>query len=166
MGVSLKMYSLLWTVNGLLIVLGQPVVHVFLKKWLNTTTSQILAGYVIFVVSFVIVGNAHNFNGFLVSMIILTIGEMLVWPGVPTIASELAPEGRAGFYQGVVNSTATGGRMIGPLFGGMITDLFNMDILFKTSIGLLVFSFILTTIYSRNRQTNKAQSETSHPISI
>ncbi|WNB93076.1 MFS transporter [Bacillus sp. NEB1478] len=165
-GVSLKMYSLLWTVNGLLIVLGQPVIHVLLKKWLKTTTSQILVGYVIFVVSFVIVGNAHNFNGFLVSMIILTIGEMLVWPGVPTIASELAPAGRAGFYQGVVNSTATGGRMIGPLFGGMITDLFNMDILFKTSIGLLVIAFALTTVYSKNRQTIKAQKESAQPLSI
>ena len=37
-------------------------------------------------------------------MIILTFGEMFVWPRVPTIANYLAPEGKQGQYQGVVNS--------------------------------------------------------------
>jgi predicted MFS family arabinose efflux permease len=162
LGVTLKMYSLLWTVNGLFIVLGQPLINVFLKKWLHSTTSQILVGYVIFIISFVIVGNAKDFSGFMIAMIVLTIGEMLVWPGVPSIAAELAPQGRAGFYQGIVNSTATGGRMLGPLFGGMIADLFNISILFQTIIGLMVLAFMLTIVYIRNRQsirkTNPSQS--------
>jgi predicted MFS family arabinose efflux permease len=162
LGVTLKMYSLLWTVNGLFIVLGQPFINVFLKKWLQSTTSQILVGYVIFIISFVIVGNAKDFSGFMIAMIVLTIGEMLVWPGVPSIAAELAPQGRAGFYQGIVNSTATGGRMLGPLFGGMIADLFNISILFQTIIGLMVLAFMLTIVYNRNRQsigkTNPSQS--------
>lgn len=162
LGVTLKMYSLLWTVNGLFIVLGQPLINIFLKKWLQSTTSQILVGYVIFIISFVIVGNAQDFSGFMLAMIVLTIGEMLVWPGVPSIAAELAPKGRAGFYQGIVNSTATGGRMLGPLFGGMIVDIFNISILFQTIIGLMVLAFMLTIVYSRNRQsirkTNPSQS--------
>jgi predicted MFS family arabinose efflux permease len=162
LGVTLKMYSLLWTVNGLFIVLGQPLINIFLKKWLQSTTSQILVGYVIFIISFVIVGNAQDFSGFMIAMIVLTIGEMLVWPGVPSIAAELAPKGRAGFYQGIVNSTATGGRMLGPLFGGMIADIFNISVLFQTIIGLMVLAFMLTIVYSRNRQsirkTNPPQS--------
>jgi MFS family permease len=157
LGVSLKMYSLLWTVNGLFIVLGQPLINVFLKKWLRATTSQILVGYCIFVISFLIVGNAKDFTGFMTAMVVLTIGEMLVWPGVPSIAAELAPQGRAGFYQGVVNSTATGGRMLGPLFGGMVADLFNISVLFQTIIGLMVISIILTIVYSKNRQSIKHQ---------
>ncbi|OOE13972.1 MDR family MFS transporter [Fictibacillus arsenicus] len=160
LGVTLKMYSLLWTVNGLFIVLGQPLINVFLKKWLQSTTSQILVGYVIFIISFVIVGNAQDFSGFMIAMIVLTIGEMLVWPGVPSIAADLAPKGRAGFYQGIVNSTATGGRMLGPLFGGMIADIFNISILFQTIIGLMVLAFMLTIVYSRNSQSisNPSQS--------
>lgn len=161
LGVTLKMYSLLWTVNGVFIVLGQPLVNLFLKRWLHSTTSQILVGYCIFVISFVMVGNAKDFSGFMMAMIVLTIGEMLVWPGVPSIAAELAPEGRAGFYQGIVNSTATGGRMLGPLFGGMIADLFNISVLFQTIIALMVLAFILTIIYSKNRhaiqQTDASQ---------
>lgn len=165
LGVTLKMYSLLWTVNGLFIVLGQPLVNLFLKKWLHSTSSQILVGYVIFIISFIIVGNAKDFSGFMIAMVVLTIGEMLVWPGVPSIAAELAPQGRAGFYQGIVNSTATGGRMLGPLFGGMVADLFNISILFQTIIGLMVIAFILTIVYSRNRHSLKKQ-ETSQPAAI
>ncbi|MCM3731096.1 MFS transporter [Fictibacillus nanhaiensis] len=165
LGVTLKMYSLLWTVNGLFIVLGQPLVNLFLKKWLHSTSSQILVGYVIFIVSFIIVGNAKDLSGFMIAMVVLTIGEMLVWPGVPSIAAELAPQGRAGFYQGIVNSTATGGRMLGPLFGGMVADLFNISILFQTIMGLMVIAFMLTIVYSRNRHSFKKQ-DTSQPAAL
>jgi MFS family permease len=164
LGVSLKQYSLLWTVNGLLIVLGQPLVNLFLKKWLHATVSQILTGYVIFIVSFVVAGNAHDFKGFMTAMIVLTIGEMLVWPGVPSIAADLAPQGRAGFYQGIVNSTATGGRMLGPLFGGMIADFYNISVLFQTMIGLLVLSFILTVVYAKNRVRTESQKPSSMAV--
>ena len=44
-------------------------------------------------------------------MIILTFGEMFVWPRVPTIANYLAPEGKQGQYQGVVNSASTVGSI-------------------------------------------------------
>lgn len=50
-------------------------------------------------------------------MIILTFGEMFVWPAVPTIANYLAPQGKQGQYQGVVNSASTVGKAFGPLIG-------------------------------------------------
>ncbi|MCM3718011.1 MFS transporter [Fictibacillus phosphorivorans] len=81
-------------------------------------------------------------------MIVRTVGEMLVWPGVPSVAAKHAPKGRAGFYQGIVNRTATGGRMLGPLFGGMLVDIFNIRILFQTIMGLLVLVLMLTIVYS------------------
>ena len=103
----------------------------------------------IFIVSFGVVGTANEFKGFLAAMIILTVGEMLVWPVIPTIANDLAPKGREGFYQGIVNSTATGGRMIGPLLGGLLVDLYGIVILFGVLIFLLVFGLVLTYLYDR-----------------
>ncbi len=86
---------------------------------------------------------------FMAAMIILTVGEMLVWPAVPTIANDLAPKGREGFYQGFVNSTATGGRMIGPLLGGVLVDLYGMNMLFFVLIGLLFVAMFTTSIYDK-----------------
>lgn len=147
--ISLDQYSLLWTINGALIVLGQPIINSALKFLEKQIKVQIMIGLSIFIVSFLMVAKAETFTHFLVAMIILTIGEMLVWPAVPAIANTLAPKGREGFYQGIVNSTATGGRMIGPLLGGILVDTFNINVMFYVLIGFLVVSIVTTSIYDR-----------------
>lgn len=147
--ISLNQYSVLWTINGALIVLAQPLLLLVLKKYANHLKGQIMIGFCIFIVSFGVAGIASDFKGFLAAMVILTVGEMLVWPVVPTVADQLAPKGREGFYQGIVNSTATGGRMIGPVLGGMLVDFYGMGVLFGFLMGLLVLSLILASIYDR-----------------
>lgn len=148
--ISLKQYSFLWTVNGALIVLGQPFLNRALRSFEKNIKSQMVVGMLIFIVSFMVAAKAGGFSGFLTAMVILTIGEMLIWPAVPTIAAKLAPKGREGFYQGIVNSTATGGRMIGPVLGGLLVDLYGMSMLFTVLIILLVFAIFTTIIYDRN----------------
>lgn len=150
LNVSLKQYSLLWTINGALIVLGQPFISFIIHRFNRALKVQIIIGIVIFILSFFVVGNAVSFNGFLAAMIILTIGEMLAWPAVPTIANDLAPNGKAGLYQGIVNSTATGGRMIGPLLGGVVVDLFSIDYLFYLVIIFYLIAAVATLLYDRS----------------
>ncbi|HEY4552188.1 MAG TPA: MFS transporter [Bacillaceae bacterium] len=147
--ISLKQYSVLWTINGALIVLAQPLLQYVLKKVKNSLKGQIITGFLIFIVSFGVAALAHDFRGFAAAMIILTVGEMLVWPVVPTIADQLAPKGREGFYQGIVNSTATGGRMVGPLLGGVLVDIYGMEVLFGSLMGLLAIGLILAFFYDR-----------------
>lgn len=148
--ISLTQYSLLWTVNGALIVIGQPLLNGVMKRLTSSLKLQMLIGIGIFILSFLVAGKASAFSGFLVGMIILTIGEMFIWPAVPTVAFALAPKGREGFYQGIVNSTATGGRMIGPILGGMLVDLYSMSTLFIVLIGLFLIAIITTLIYDRS----------------
>ena len=81
--------------------------------------------------------------------IILTIGEILVWPTFPTIANKLAPKEREGFYQGFVNSTATGGRVLGPLLGGIAVDYFGIHVLFIILLFLLCIGTLTTILYDR-----------------
>jgi MFS family permease len=146
LGISLRQYSLLWTINGALIVLGQPLASQLVKR-AKSLKSQIIVGISIFIISYIILIFAEQFSVFVVAMVILTIGEMLVWPAVPTVANDLAPEGRAGFYQGIVNSTATGGRMIGPLFGGIMVDLYGIHMLFYLLIALFFVAIAATLSY-------------------
>lgn len=155
LGVALWKYSLLWSINGLLIVLGQPLVTIVTKR-LKSPKAQILTGIAIFVISFVFLLFAHDFTGLLIAMIILTLGEMLVWPAVPFVAQELAPPGRAGFYQGFVNSTGTAGRMVGPLLGGVVVDLFNIHLLFYFLIFIYVGAVFTTLIYDRGFKNNSS----------
>lgn len=153
--ISLKEYSLLWTINGLLIVFGQPLVTFFVRAFQDNLKKQIVIGIFIFMGSFGITAFANDFKGFLAAMLILTIGEMFVWPAVPTVASQLSPKGREGFYQGIVNSTATAGRMFGPVLGGVLVDLYGMPVLFVTLIAFLLVSLGLTVIYDRPLKKRK-----------
>lgn len=163
--ISLTQYSFLWTINGALIVLGQPILNKVLKHLSASLKVQILIGIGIFILSFLIVAQATAFSGFLAGMIILTIGEMFIWPAVPTVAFELAPQGREGFYQGIVNSTATGGRMIGPLLGGVIVDLYSMSTLFIILIGIFLLAIITTLTYDRILKSEKNLTDVNLPVS-
>jgi MFS family permease len=147
--IAISQYSILWTVNGAMIVIGQPIINRMVKPFEKNLKVQILIGMVIFIGSFMVAAGAREFSGFLAAMAILTIGEMLIWPAVPTIADSLAPKGREGFYQGIVNSTATGGRMIGPLLGGMLVDFHGMPALFTVLILLLFGAMFTTIVYDR-----------------
>ncbi|MEH7157546.1 MDR family MFS transporter [Neobacillus drentensis] len=151
--ITLTQYSLLWSINGALIVVGQPLLNIVLKRLSASLKLQMIIGIAIFIVSFIVAGKSIAFSGFLVGMIILTIGEMFIWPAVPTVAFTLAPKGREGFYQGIVNSTATGGRMLGPLMGGMIVDMYNMSALFTILIVLFLIAIGTTILYDRNIKT-------------
>lgn len=153
--ISLTQYSLLWSINGALIVIGQPLLNGVLKHLTASLKIQMIIGIGIFIVSFLVAGKAEAFSGFLVAMIILTVGEMFIWPAVPTVAFDLAPKGREGFYQGIVNSTATGGRMLGPLLGGMLVDFFSMSILFIVLIGLFIIAILTTLLYDHRLKVQK-----------
>jgi len=148
LGIPISSYGLLWTVNGVLIVLGQPLVNMIIKR-MPSTKLQMVIGIIIFIGSFSILSFAHSFVGLVLAMAVLTFGEMFVWPAVPTIANDLAPQGRVGFYQGFVNSAGTGGRMIGPLFGGMMVDLFNMSVLIDVIFVLFIGAMVTTLMYER-----------------
>ena len=149
LGLSLKQYSLLWTINGLLIVAAQPLIAPLVKRWENNLKRQLVFGVVLIAISFGIVAFAGDFKMFAAAMVVLTFGEMFYTPVLPTIANQLAPKGRQGFYQGIINSAATGGRMIGPLFGGIMVDQFGMMALMSILVVIVVIAIIPCLVYDR-----------------
>ncbi|MDG5787756.1 MFS transporter [Evansella sp. AB-P1] len=151
-GIPLSQYSLLWTINGAMIVFCQPFIKFFIVRWIQSLKSQIYVGVCIFMTAYLVLSQAEIFPAFLAAMVILTIGEMFVWPAIPTIAHQLAPKGKAGFYQGIVNSVGTGGRLIGPFFGGLLVDLYGMSVLFYILTLLLIIPIITTIVFDRKLQ--------------
>ncbi|MFA9559098.1 MDR family MFS transporter [Evansella sp. AB-rgal1] len=149
LGIPLSQYSLLWTINGGMIVFCQPFVKFFIVRWFTSLKAQIYVGIVIFSCAYLVLSKAEIFTAFLVAMIILTLGEMFVWPAIPTIAHQLAPEGKAGFYQGIVNSIGTGGRLIGPFFGGLLADIYGMSVLFYVLAAMFVIPIVTTALFDR-----------------
>lgn len=157
LGMEVSQYSLLWTINGVLIILAQPLVK-FVGMKIASTKVHIYIGNTIFLLSFVYLLFADTFIEFALAMAILTIGEVLVWPAVPALANDLAPKGKTGFYQGIINSVGAAGRMTGPVLGGIIVDSSNIHVLFILLIVLFIIPYITTFSYDRKMLKEKESS--------
>ncbi|KRG10462.1 MDR family MFS transporter [Staphylococcus sp. NAM3COL9] len=144
---SMSQYSLLWTVNGIMILVAQPLIMPVIRLLKGNLKYQMFVGIAIFIVSFLVTSFAEQFSVFMIGMIILTLGEMFVWPAVPTIANQLAPKGKEGAFQGYVNSAATVGKAFGPLIGGVLVDSLNMKAMFLSMMVLLVIAVFFLMIY-------------------
>lgn len=115
---TVKDYSFVWTFNAVVIVLFQPLLTYF-DNWLyQHIRARLNAGFLLFALSFGILLFAHQYWHFLVAMGVLTLGEILAFPGVSTFVDGLVLESQRGQYQGIVNACASFGRAVGPLIGG------------------------------------------------
>lgn len=155
MGIPFFVYSLLWTINGLLIVCGQPLVNM-LSPYVRLST-QIIIGWVIFASSFIILIFSHSLAGFTTSMIILTIGDMLSLPGAPAWVATMTTLDEAGHYQGLVSMTSSIGRAIGPLYGGFAIDEWSYRFLFTSCVVVMGLSIIAVVAYMRWMQRKPNQ---------
>ena len=149
LGITLKQYSLLWTINGALILAAQPLIKPIIDRLENKLKTQMIIGIVVFMGSSIVVSFAENYSMFITAMVLLTIGEIFLWPAVPTIASQLAPKGKEGFYQGIVNSMATIGRMIGPFLGGILVQAYGTPMMILILTSFMIFTILTTLIYDR-----------------
>jgi MFS family permease len=149
LGMSLSQYSLLWTINGFMIVAVQPIIKPLVNYWEKKIKHQLALGLFLMSMSFIVVHFAQDFKLFAAAMVILTFGEVFFTPVIPLIANKLAPPGQQGFYQGLVNSATTIGRMIGPIFGGVMVDIYGIQILMLILSVLIVLAIIPCLIYDR-----------------
>ncbi|MBF0738405.1 MFS transporter [Staphylococcus arlettae] len=147
--ISMGQYSLLWTVNGILILVAQPLISPIIRLLKGNLKYQMYIGIAIFILSFFVTSFAQQFSIFMIGMVILSLGEMFVWPSVPAIAHKLAPTGKEGAYQGYVNSASTIGKAIGPVFGGVIVDTFNMQIMFLAMMALLFIALGFVYLFGK-----------------
>lgn len=133
-------YSLLWTLNGVLIIVGQPLVNK-LSPYIKLS-NQIMVGLLIFASSFLLLIFARSLWAFALDFVILTVGEMTSFAGLPAWISQLTTVNETGHYQGLLNITMSIGRAIGPLYGGFVIDQGNYQDLF-VSVFLLIAGTLL-----------------------
>ncbi len=128
LGITLPAYSLLWTLNGLIVVFGQPVLNLFVTRR-RSLYAQLHFGIWLYVLSFGLLLTTSRYAIFVAAIAIVTFGEMLLWPGIPAAIDRLAPKNRRGFLLGAAGGAAAAGRTFGPLIGGSVYDNFGPGIL-------------------------------------
>lgn len=153
-GLPLSAYSVLWTLNGLLIVLGQPLLGLAVRVF-RSLSSQMFVGTALFACAFGVMLASDEYPAFAASMTLLTAGEMFLWPAVPAAVAQLSPPSRLGFFQGFIGTAVSTGRMAGPVVGGLLFDHLPYSYLLLSTIGLLLVPAGCFAIYAAYQGGNR-----------
>lgn len=147
LGMPTRNYADLWMINGITIILLQKVV----SGWANKHPYQIsvILGSLIFASSFFFLMFVKEFWQIVLVFELLTIGEMLQSPQVPAWVAKITPKEVAGQAQGFVSMMISSGRVIGPIYSGIMMDsgLMNMMFLSVFVMMLLITASLAWTIF-------------------
>lgn len=150
LGFDLSVYSLLWTLNGALIVVGQPLLSWVLRR-VRRAAAQMVLGLALIAAALALLLTSSRYGVFVGSMVLLTFGEMLLWPVIPASVARLSPPSRRGTLQGFILSGATFGRMLGPLLGGMLYDASGFNVQIAVMSAGLVVPLLAVLLFDRTR---------------
>lgn len=153
MGIPMRDYSMLWTLNAGLIVVFQMILG-RLAHYFHNLYIQVYAGIAFIALSFVTLIFAKDYLHFVIAMVILTMGEATALPAIPAIVNQLTPAAIKGKYQGMSNAWASVGRAFGPLFGGLVIDFASYTSLFVTAaLAILVMLGVNLVVVTKNRES-------------
>ena len=154
-GIPLSLYSVLWTLNAGLIVVIQIITN-WIARYYENLILQILFGILMVASSFVVLIFAKSYYMFVISMVVLTIGEATAFPTIPALVNTLTPVSVKGKYQGAVNAWASAGRAFGPLLGGLIIDAQSYVALFIIAT-ITIFLVLITLATTWNLTKSKLE---------
>lgn len=113
-------FGLIMATNAAMVVLFQyPIAHVLERYRLGPVVASgaLFVGLGVGLVAF-----SSNFTLFLLSMVIVTIGELIFAPSSTAFVAKVAPDAMRGRYMGVYGMTLGLAFGLGPVVGGAIND--------------------------------------------
>lgn len=119
-GVPESLYGFLPVTNAVMVVLLQVLVTQWTKR--QPTLRMVALGSLFYAVGVGSVALGTGFWGFWVSMVIMTIGELIAVPTSSTFVANLAPADMRGRYMSLYGLTWSIGSGVGGLAGGLLSD--------------------------------------------
>jgi MFS family permease len=119
-GVMENEYGLIPTTNAIMVVLFQLGVTQITKRYPSMWVLTL--GSILYAVGVGMVAFGHNFWGFWIAMVVVTLGELTLIPTATTFAANKAPAEMRGRYMSVYNLCWGVASGIGPLIGGFLND--------------------------------------------
>ncbi|MFP5113166.1 MDR family MFS transporter [Bacillaceae bacterium C204] len=154
-------FSTLITINAVMVVfLQMPISHVAEKFRLMQV---MVVGTVFMAAGLVAFSFVTGWTTAILAIVLLTIGEILIFPSNSMMIDQLAPEHLRGTYFGAAQFRKIG-NFLGPLIGGYLLSQFQGQIMFWilsiTTLGGVVFfsagnKFFMNTKVTQNKKNTK-----------
>jgi EmrB/QacA subfamily drug resistance transporter len=133
-----------WVINayaltfGVLIVTGGRLADMFGRR------RAFFVGTAIFASMSALGGIAPSETWLIVSRVLMAIGGALMWPAILGMTYEILPAEKAGLAGGIIIGAAGLGNALGPLIGGVLTDLLSWRWIFFLNVPISVLAVLIT----------------------
>jgi MFS family permease len=155
-GLPEYLYSWLPITNALMCVFVQYFVTMFTRHRRNE--SMIALGMFIYAVGVGSVAFMSSFWGFLLSMILMTFGELTLIPTATTYVANRAPEDLRGRYMTLYWLTWGLARALAPVIGGYLNDAISPRAIWIGGLLLGLVSTAALVMMNRNSQVALSKS--------
>ncbi|MFA0810183.1 MFS transporter [Microbulbifer epialgicus] len=119
-----------WLINGYTLVFGVLLISGGRLADIFGRRRAFFVGSAIFVFFSILCGLAIDIQMLLVSRALMGIGGALIWPAILGMIYNLIPREHSGLAGGFIMAVSGVGLTIGPLIGGVITDLASWRLTF------------------------------------
>ncbi|HEX2706428.1 MAG TPA: MFS transporter, partial [Solirubrobacterales bacterium] len=133
-----------WVVNayaltfGVMIVTGGRLADMFGRR------NAFFLGTAIFASMSALGGAAQTETWLIATRTLMGIGGALMWPAILGMTFAILPEEKAGLAGGIILGAAGLGNAIGPLIGGVLTDLASWRWIFFLNVPISIFAVAVT----------------------
>lgn len=157
-------FGLLFTVNALLVVLFQVSITRATRDYPPYVV--LAAGAAFYAIGITSITQGSLLVHFLLSMGVLTIGELLVSPTATTLVANMAPRDMRARYLGLLALSYPVGGGLGPIFGGFLHDAIAPVAMWYGAGSLAVASLVGFLLLSRWHTQAATTTAASHGSDI
>lgn len=158
-----KLYGFIPATNAIMVVVFQYLVTQRTKKY--KTMPVIAVGALFYAIGAGSIAFGTGFWGFWLSMVILTIGELIVAPTASTFVANLAPANMRGRYMSIYGLTWGVATGIGPLMGGILSDTISpVATWYGAGVSGLISVFFFIWMYRKYPRLGEPVSKTNFAI--
>lgn len=133
------LFSLLLTVNSLVVVVLQPLGTKWTTK--HRPFTGVIVGCLLFSLGEIGFAASTTWGMFVLSMAVFTVGEILVIPSEYMMIDEITPDGLRGTYYGAASFTGLG-NFVGPLLCNSLLSLFGGSLMFSVMAVVSLLSLV------------------------
>ncbi|HEX6228969.1 MAG TPA: MFS transporter [Solirubrobacterales bacterium] len=152
-----------WVINayaltfGVMIVTGGRLADMFGRR------RAFFIGTAIFASMSALGGAAQSEAWLIASRVAMGIGGALMWPAILGMTFSLLPAEKAGLAGGIILGAAGFGNAIGPLIGGVLTDLLSWRWIFFLNVPVSAFAVLITYRLVQVKEPDVGEQRIDYP---
>jgi MFS family permease len=153
LNLSPAFYGTLFTINTLMIVALEVPINRATAHWPNAWA--LFAGCMLFAVGFGALGFVSSATGILVTVVLWTFGEMLLFPAMAAHLGDVAPENRRGAYMGAYSMSLSISLTLGPWLGTQLLAASGPRGVWSVMFGLGALAAVLMVYAAPQRRPSR-----------